>query len=234
MLLRSDPKSPNRATFKNLYKLKKLYNYRYQGAVGSVGVHMHGFQGANVDEISHPGRKTMTRLLVSLALLLGLSGCGSVGVDHYADQQPQLDLVRFFSQPVKAWGIFQKRSGEVAKRFEVNISSRREGEKLILDERFLYSDGTRQQRIWTLTPDGPGRWRGRADDVVGEARAELAGNALRWRYVLNQPVDGSVYEVSFDDWMYLMDEDTLINRSSMSKFGVELGQVTLFFRRQPS
>jgi hypothetical protein len=37
--------------------------------------------------------------------------------------------------------------------------------------------------------------------------------------------------VYFDDWMYLMDDDTLINRSSMSKFGIELGQVTLFFRR---
>lgn len=32
--------------------------------------------------------------------------------------------------------------------------------------------------------------------------------------------------------MYLMDEDTLINRTSMSKFGVDVGQVTLFFRRQ--
>ncbi len=174
----------------------------------------------------------MTRLLVSLLLVLSLSSCGSVGVDHYADQQPQLDLERFFSKPVKAWGIFQKRSGEVAKRFEVNIASRREGNALILDERFLYSDGTRQQRVWTLTPDGPGRWRGRAGDVVGEAIGEVAGNALRWRYRLNLPVDGSVYEVSFDDWMYLMDEDTLINRSSMSKFGVEWGQVTLFFRRQ--
>jgi hypothetical protein len=30
-----------------------------------------------------------------------------------------------------------------------------------------------------------------------------------------------------------MDDDTLINRSSMSKLGVELGQVSLFFRRQP-
>ena len=55
---------------------------------------------------------------------------------------------------------------------------------------------------------------------------------LRWRYRLNLEVDGSTWEVSLDDWMYLMDEDTLINRSSMSKFGVELGQVTLFFRRQ--
>jgi hypothetical protein len=174
----------------------------------------------------------MTRLWVSLLLALSVSSCANVGVDHYADQQPKLDLERFFSKPVKAWGIFQKRSGEVAKRFEVDIASRREGDALILDERFLYSDGTRQQRVWTLTPDGPGRWRGRAGDVVGEAIGEVAGNALRWRYRLNLPVDGSVYEVSFDDWMYLMDEDTLINRSSMSKFGVEWGQVTLFFRRQ--
>jgi hypothetical protein len=93
-------------------------------------------------------------------------------------------------------------------------------------------DGSQQRRVWTLTPTGPGLWSGRADDVIGEALGEVAGNALRWRYRLNLPVDGSTYEVTFDDWMYLMDEDTLINRSSMSKAGIELGQVTLFFRRQ--
>jgi hypothetical protein len=174
----------------------------------------------------------MTRLLLVLTLLLSLSSCGSVDVGRYAGEQPRLDLQHFFSQPVKAWGMFQKRSGEVAKRFEVNIESRREGNDLILDERFLYSDGTRQRRIWTLTPDGPNRWRGRAGDVIGEARGEVAGNTLHWRYRLNLAVDDSTYEMSMDDWMYLMDEDTLINRTSMSKFGVELGQVTLFFRRQ--
>ncbi|PKA73040.1 uncharacterized protein DUF3833 [Pseudomonas baetica] len=174
----------------------------------------------------------MTRFLVLLALVLSLSSCGSVDVDHYADQQPAFNLEKFFSKPVKAWGMFQKRSGEVVKRFEVNIESRREGNNLILDERFLYSDGTRERRVWTLTPEGAGKWRGRAGDVVGEAEGQVAGNALRWRYILSLPVDGSVYEVSMDDWMYLMDEDTLINRTTMSKFGVEIGQVTLFFRRQ--
>ncbi|MFR0687870.1 DUF3833 domain-containing protein [Enterobacterales bacterium AE_CKDN230030158-1A_HGKHYDSX7] len=163
-----------------------------------------------------------------------LGSCGNVAVEDYAGQQPELDLVRFFATPVEAWGMFQKRSGEVVKRFHVQVSSRRDGERLILDERFLYSDGTRQQRVWTLTPQGAGRWTGRAADVLGEARGEVAGNALRWRYRLLLPVDGSTYEVRFDDWMYLMDEDTLINRSSMSKFGVELGQVTLFFRRLPT
>lgn len=179
----------------------------------------------------------MNRLMRIAALLLislSLGSCSGVSVDHYAGQQPRLDLPAFFSAPVQAWGIFENRSGEVVKRFHVDISSRREGERLILDERFLYSDGTRQRRVWTLTPDGPGRWKGTADDVVGEALGEVAGNALRWRYQLNLPVDDSVYVVSFDDWMYLMDRDTLINRSSMSKLGVELGQVTLFFRRLPA
>ncbi|MDF3162366.1 DUF3833 domain-containing protein [Pseudomonas proteolytica] len=174
----------------------------------------------------------MTRFLLLLVLALSISSCGSVDVARYADQQPTLDLERFFSQPVKAWGMFQKRSGEVAKRFEVNIVSRREGNNLILDERFLYSDGTRQRRVWVLTPTGQGGWIGRADDVVGVADGQVAGNTLHWRYRLNLPVGDSTYEMSMDDWMYLMDEDTLINRTRMSKFGVEVGQVTLFFRRQ--
>ena len=174
----------------------------------------------------------MTRFLLLVAMVLSVASCGSVDVARYADQQPALNLEHFFSQPVKAWGMFQKRSGEVVKRFEVNIVSRREGNNLILDERFQYSDGTRQRRVWTLTPEGQGRWSGRADDVVGVAQGQIAGNTLHWRYRLNLPVDDSTYEMSMDDWMYLMDEDTLINRTTMSKFGVEVGQVTLFFRRQ--
>lgn len=174
----------------------------------------------------------MRRILLLIGSLL-LASCGNVGVEHYAQERPSLDLAAFFSRPVQAWGLYQNRSGEVLKRFHVQIESHREGQRLILDERFVYSDGTRQQRVWTLEPDGPMRWRGRASDVIGEARGEVAGNALRWRYRLDLPVDGKHWEVDFDDWMYLMDDDTLINRSSMSKLGVELGQVSLFFRRQP-
>lgn len=170
-------------------------------------------------------------LLLGACLLLG--SCGNLGVERYAGEQPRFDLAGFFSRPVQAWGMFQKRSGEVVKRFHVCIDSRRQGEQLILDERFVYSDGTRQQRVWTLLPDGPGRWRGTAGDVLGEARGEIAGNALHWRYRLDLPVDGRHWEFELDDWMYLMDEDTLINRSSMRKLGVEVGQITLFMRRLP-
>lgn len=80
-------------------------------------------------------------------------------------------------------------------------------------------------------PDGS--YRGTADDVVGEAIGEVAGNALRWRYVLALPVDGKTYHVDFDDWMFLMDDKVMLNRSYMSKWGFNLGEVTLtFVKRQ--
>ena len=173
----------------------------------------------------------MKRVLMLMLCLL-LVSCTAVEVEHYRNEEPRLDLREYFVGRVDAWGMFQKRSGEVVKRFHVEITGSLDGDQLILDERFRYSDGTTQRRVWTLTEDSPGRWRGTAADVIGEARGEVAGNALRWRYALSLPVDDNVYQVNFDDWMYLIDENTLANRSFMSKFGVELGQVTLFFRKQ--
>lgn len=170
--------------------------------------------------------------MMTLALCLLLMSCTAVDVEHYRNEEPRLDLRDYFVGKVDAWGMFQKRSGEVVKRFRVEIDGSLDGDRLILDEHFRYSDGTTQRRVWTLTEDAPGRWRGTAADVIGEARGEVSGNALRWRYVLSLPVDDEVYRVDFDDWIYLIDEQTLANRSFMSKFGIELGQVTLFFRKR--
>ena len=68
--------------------------------------------------------------------------------------------------------------------------------------------------------------------MVGVAEGRSAGNALNWRYTLALPVDGKVYEVQFDDWMYLMDERVMLNKAVMSKFGIKLGEVTLSFYKQ--
>ncbi|WP_054997763.1 DUF3833 family protein, partial [Pseudomonas tremae] len=113
----------------------------------------------------------------------------------------------------------------------VVIDGHSEGEVLVMHEAFSYSDGTKQVREWRLRPDGPGRWKGTAGDVVGEAYGEVSGNSFHWNYVLRLPVDGTEYDVSLDDWMYLIDKQTMANRSSMTKLGVEVGQITLFFRK---
>ena len=77
-----------------------------------------------------------------------------------------------------------------------------------------------------------GRYVGRADDVVGEARGQESGNAFRWNYTLRLPVDGKEYEVQFDDWMFLVDEQVMLNRATMSKFGITLGEVLLSFTKE--
>ena len=102
----------------------------------------------------------------------------------------------------------------------------------MLDEAFTYSDGTKQTRIWRLTKTGNGKFVGRADDVVGEALGESRGNAFHWTYTMRLPVDDKVYDVQFDDWMYLMTDKVMLNKATMSKFGVRLGEVTLSFTKR--
>lgn len=177
----------------------------------------------------------MKRLFVAVAAVLamaaGLAGCASQSINDYAGKQPVLDLQQYFVGRTQAWGMFQKRGDQVVRRFTVTIDGRMENGQLILDEDFTYDDGEKDRRVWVLTPEGEGRWTGTAGDVVGQAQGELAGNAFHWKYTLALPVDGTVYNVNLDDWMYLIDEQTLVNRATMSKFGFELGQITLFFRK---
>ena len=167
---------------------------------------------------------------IMLAILtLGLAGCASTSVDHYRAEQPALDLKTYLNGTLDAWGMFQGRSGEVKKRFHVVIDAKWNGDTGVLDENFKWSDGTASRRVWTLKKQADGSFRGTADDVVGEAIGEVAGNALRWRYVLELPVDGKTYHVDFDDWMFLMDDKVMMNRSYMTKWGINLGEVTLTF-----
>ncbi|MGE6223965.1 DUF3833 domain-containing protein [Aeromonas media] len=170
------------------------------------------------------------RLLLLWSLLL-LTGCGA-SLDDYRGQGPNWDLARFFNGKLVAHGLVTDRSGEVTSRFRVEMQGRwREG-KGELFEQFYFDDGRQQTRTWFLSKGVDGHWRGTASDVVGEAVGKTAGFALNWRYQLDLALpDGDVVRVSFDDWMYLLDEDRLINRAKISKFGIHLGEVILYIER---
>lgn len=165
--------------------------------------------------------------LMACAATAALTGCAGPQVQDYAREEPKLDLRTFLNGQLTAKGLFTDRGGHVVKRFTVKMSARWDGDICTLDERFQYSDGTAQQRVWRLKALGPGRYSGTAGDVIGEAVGESAGNALRWTYTLALPVDGRDWNVALDDWMFMLDQRTVLNRSAMSKFGLHVGDVTL-------
>ena len=169
---------------------------------------------------------------LSLPVAAGLPGCAAVDFQTYADQKPMLDLKRYFDGMLDGWGMVQDRAGKVLRRFTVTMRASWQGDTGTLDEDFLWSDGERQRRVWTLRQLGAGRFVGTAGDVVGEAIGQSGGNALNWRYVMALPIDGRTWHVDFDDWMFLVDERVLLNRATMSKFGVRLGEVTLSLTRR--
>ena len=171
--------------------------------------------------------------LAALALPLALAACASPDIERYAADKPPLRAETYFNGRVDAWGMFTDRSGEVVKRFVVAIDARWTGDEGVLAEDFTYADGTRQQRTWRIRKLADGRYVGRAEDVVGEAQGVARGNVLHWTYTLALPVDGRTWHVDMDDWMVLVDNEVMLNRTVMSKWGVRLGEVTLSFRKQP-
>lgn len=172
-------------------------------------------------------------LLATSATALLAGGCAAPSVDHYVNEKPTLDLRTYFNGTLDAHGIFTDRSGQVVKRFTVLMQCTWTGDQGVLDESFTYSDGSTQKRVWRLTRHPDGRYTGVADDVMGIAQGQVRGNAFHWTYTLALPVDGKVYEVQFDDWMYLVDAQVMLNRAEMRKFGIRLGEVTLSFSKRP-
>ncbi len=177
-------------------------------------------------------KRRLALLAAATLATAALTGCAGPTPADYAAEKPTLDLKRYFDGEMTAHGIFSDRSGKVVRRFTVQMTATWNGDDGVLDEHFTYSDGETQRRVWKLKSLGGGRYEGRADDVVGVAQGVASCNALNWRYTLALPVDGRVWEVQFDDWMFQMDDKVMLNKAEMSKFGVRLGEVTLAFHKR--
>ncbi|MBC6498028.1 MAG: DUF3833 domain-containing protein [Alphaproteobacteria bacterium GM7ARS4] len=170
-------------------------------------------------------------IMSSCAFLSACAG-GIQGAD-YATLQPSFVLEDFFQGNIKAWGIVQDRSGRVVTRFDAELVGTWEGKKGVLREVFHYYDGPKKQyRTWHITKHDDMRYTGVAGDIVGQAQGTAHGNAIHWTYVMDVPVDESVYRLTFDDWMWAMRDGVVINRSYLKKFGITFAELTLFMQKQ--
>lgn len=175
----------------------------------------------------------LAAVLLLLPLFALLASCAGVDPKVYTNEKPPFDLARYFDGTLEGHGMFIDRSGQVTRRFVVTVRGEWKNNIGTLNEDFIWSDGERETRVWTLKP-GPdgGHWAGTADNVIGEAQGTVAGNALNWKYAYRlKTKDGSTYDIDFDDWMFRIDDRVVLNRAVLTFWGFKVGEVLISFRK---
>lgn len=171
-------------------------------------------------------------LLMGLLAILSACGGGAGSLSDYKDSQPPINLKEYFNGPIKAWGFVQDYSGKVTRRFDVEMVGSWDGDTGTLKEKFEYYDGETDERVWTIKKISDNHYEGSAGDIIGKAKGQTSGYAMRWAYQMNLDVGDKTYKITFDDWMFQMNDGILINRSYLKKFGFTVGELTLFMQKQ--
>jgi hypothetical protein len=171
----------------------------------------------------------MHKLPVFLTLIFILTGCSTMDVSDYKQNSPEFILEEYFNGKTVAYGVFENRSGEVVNQFKVDITGSVEGDVLTLDEDFIYKNGKIDKRLWKINILPNGEYEGTTNGVIGTARGKRSGNAFNWIYVFDLPVGDTSYKLKFNDWMFLQDDGVMINRAFVTKWGFNVGSVTLSF-----
>jgi len=171
---------------------------------------------------------------VVLLIVILVPGCSNMKVSDFKDVTPKFSIENFFIGRTHASGIFEDRFGNLKRQFLVNIMGTWNGSSLILDEKFEYDDGEKDRRVWNIKKLNDHFYEGNADDVIGLAIGESYGNVLNWRYQMDLKTRFGLIRVDFDDWMFLQPSGIVINKAKVSKFGIDIGTVTLVFVKPDS
>jgi hypothetical protein len=173
------------------------------------------------------------KCIIVMFVSITLSSC-SAALDEYSQSEGKFDIKQYFTGNVLAWGIVQDYSAKVNRRFCVEINGTWQGNEGVLAEKFYFDDGEISYRNWQLLKQQDGSYQGTAEDVIGTAIGKHQGFAFQFQYELALQIGEDNYQVSMDDWMFQLDESRVMNKTSMSKFGVKVAEVTLFFDKNSS
>ena len=149
---------------------------------------------------------------------------------HYANLGPSFDARIHLSGPILCEGVIFGPFGRVTSRFVADMQGTWRGNQGRLTEAFTYDSGVQQNRAWALTLVADGTLRAEAEDLVGPGIGHIAGNAVQMRYKIRLPAASGGHVLTVVDWMYLMPNGTIMNRSQFRKFGIKVAELVATMR----
>ena len=176
----------------------------------------------------------MATVLVVLAMKSRFIGFRSQNPAAFAGKGPQFDLRQHLNGPILCEGVIYGPTGHVTSRFVADMVGTWDGNVGTLREKFRYDSGAVQERCWTLSLGNDGRIRAEAPDVVGTGAGMVEGPAVQMNYKIKLDASAGGHVLTVTDWMYLMENGTIMNRSQFTKFGITVAELVATMRRVPS
>ncbi|PWG16308.1 DUF3833 domain-containing protein [Salibaculum griseiflavum] len=171
----------------------------------------------------------MAVVIVLLILKSRFASFTAQSPNDYPDG-PVFNIQTVLNGPMDCEGVIYGPTGRVASRFVARFEGSWDGNVGTLREVFDYDSGTRQERQWSLRLGNDGRIQATAPDVIGTGEGIQNGSAVRLKYRIKLTEDAGGHELDTVDWMYLMPNGTIINRSQFRKFGIKVAELVATMR----
>ena len=172
--------------------------------------------------------------LVLSCLALLLCACGGPDLARIGGDAPSFDPLLFFTGHTRSWGVLEDRSGAPSGVVTTDCLGTLENDgTLRMVQHLTMPDGGVTERTWHLRPDGIGSWQATANDMVGTAEGSSHGRVFHWDWTLATRPGDPLFDVTMSQWMYGLQDGSMLNRTQISKLGVILAEVTEQFRHVP-
>ena len=150
----------------------------------------------------------------------------------YATGGPQFDIRQHLQGPILCEGVIYGPTGRVTSRFVADFDARWEGNTGVMKETFRYDSGRVQDREWRLTLGNDGSIKAEAPDVIGAGRGKQQGAAVQLNYKIKLSDDAGGHVLDTTDWMYLVENGSIMNRSQFRKFGFKVAELVATMRKK--
>jgi len=168
------------------------------------------------------------KIILFTILVVIFTGCSKMKIEDFKNKSPEFIPQEYFNGPLKAYGMVKDRSGKIIRTFKGDLVGSWDKNGVgTLAEKFIYDDGEKQTRVWTLKPTGDKTYIGTAGDIVGDAKMITKGNTVMMDYTMTVPYNDSTIDINVKDWLHLHEDGVILNHSKMQKFGFVVGELVI-------